>query len=280
MHTFTLPSTTPRPFDPLFDTAGNLWTTVAGAAIAKVDPATRRITATYALGIAGRSFRAIVLGPDGAFWGTSGTASNGTTGANESTLLEHPLVDHDVRNGRRQRQLVVRQLPGRPTRSHRPRDESRRSSCRTRRELQRDHHLRHDAGDGRIHEQLALRFHDQHLAAPLDHGMVTSRPRRVRLASPSSSRRSAKEARPAEYTASIPSRGTGPVHYRGKTGCARSQGIGWSRGLRRPQPEMLAIPWHRRGRAVVPVIHALTASTTFFLYTKDRTATVLETVDQ
>src|ERR1035437_9675762 len=127
---------------------------------------------------------------------------------------------------------------------------------------------------------LALRVHHQHLAAPLDRGMVTSRAGRERLASASSSPAGGERGAPFRIHSVYPSPGTGPVHYRGKTGCARIRGIGWRRGLRRPQPEMPAMPCHRRGRGVVPLIHALTAGTTFFLYTKDRTATVLETVDQ
>src|SRR5665213_1531371 len=106
LHTFTLPSATPRPFDPLFDTAGNLWTTVSGGAIAELDPTTRQVTATYALGIAGRSFRAPIIGPDGAFWGTSGTASNGITGApwfvtrfdtTTHTFTDYPANDNVIR---------------------------------------------------------------------------------------------------------------------------------------------------------------------------------------
>jgi streptogramin lyase len=80
-HTFTQSSTTPRLFDPLFDTAGNLWTTVSGGSIASLDPTTRLITATYTIASPNRSFRAIVNGPDGAIWGTSGTVSSGVTGA-------------------------------------------------------------------------------------------------------------------------------------------------------------------------------------------------------
>ena len=80
-HTYAQSTTTPRLFDPLFDTAGNLWTTLSGGAIASLDPSTRLITATYTIASPNRSFRAIVNGPDGAIWGTSGTFSNGVTGA-------------------------------------------------------------------------------------------------------------------------------------------------------------------------------------------------------
>jgi len=76
-HTFTLASTVPRPFDPIFDNAGNLWTTVSGGAIAQLDATTRQVTATYALAGGNRSFRAVTIGPDGAIWGSSGTVSNG-----------------------------------------------------------------------------------------------------------------------------------------------------------------------------------------------------------
>ena len=80
-HTFTLPSTVPRPFDPIFDNAGNLWTTVSGGAIAQLDATTRQVTATYTIPGTGRSFRAVTIGPDGAIWGSSGTFSNGATTA-------------------------------------------------------------------------------------------------------------------------------------------------------------------------------------------------------
>lgn len=81
-HTYALPSTQARVYDPLFDTAGNLWTTVSGGAIASLDPSTRQITATYKLPATSvRSYRAIALGPDGAIWGSSGTVSNGATTA-------------------------------------------------------------------------------------------------------------------------------------------------------------------------------------------------------
>nr|MDQ6942124.1 hypothetical protein [Candidatus Eremiobacteraeota bacterium] len=80
-HTFTLASTVPRPFDPIFDGAGNLWTTVSGGAIAQLDPTTRQVTATYAIPGGGRSFRAVMLGADGAIYGSSGTISNGATTA-------------------------------------------------------------------------------------------------------------------------------------------------------------------------------------------------------
>jgi streptogramin lyase len=80
-HTFTLPSTVPRPFDPIFDNAGNLWTTVSGGAIAQLDATTRQVTATYAIPGGSRSFRSVTIGPDGAIWGNSGTISNGATTA-------------------------------------------------------------------------------------------------------------------------------------------------------------------------------------------------------
>ncbi|HEY0381916.1 MAG TPA: hypothetical protein VGC72_06930 [Candidatus Elarobacter sp.] len=80
-HTFTLPSSVPRPFDPIFDNAGNLWTTVSGGAIAQLDATTRQVTATYAIPGGVRSFRSVVIGPDGAIWGSSGTISNGATTA-------------------------------------------------------------------------------------------------------------------------------------------------------------------------------------------------------
>jgi streptogramin lyase len=80
-HTFTLASTVPRPFDPIFDGAGNLWTTVSGGAIAQLDPTTRQVTATYAIPGGSRSFRSVTLGADGAMYGNSGTISNGATTA-------------------------------------------------------------------------------------------------------------------------------------------------------------------------------------------------------
>ena len=101
-HTYTLPSSVPRPFDPVFDNAGTLWTTVSGGAIAQLDPTTRQVTATYAIPGTGRSFRAVTLGPDGAIWGSSGTFSNGATTApwyvtrfNPSThvFTDYPTAD-------------------------------------------------------------------------------------------------------------------------------------------------------------------------------------------
>jgi streptogramin lyase len=77
--TTTLASPAPRAYDPIFDKNGNLWTTVSGG-IASLNATTHQITATYSVP-AGRSFRAPVIGPDGAIWAVSGTANNGTTGA-------------------------------------------------------------------------------------------------------------------------------------------------------------------------------------------------------
>jgi streptogramin lyase len=79
-HTYTL-SGSPRAFDPIFDGAGNLWTTVSGGAISQLDPTTRQVTATYTIPGGGRSFRAVALGADGAIYGNSGTISNGATTA-------------------------------------------------------------------------------------------------------------------------------------------------------------------------------------------------------
>jgi hypothetical protein len=79
-HTYALTGS-PRAFDPIFDSAGNLWTTVSGGAISQLDATTRQVTATYAIPGTGRSFRAVTRGPDGAIWGSSGTVSNGATTA-------------------------------------------------------------------------------------------------------------------------------------------------------------------------------------------------------
>jgi hypothetical protein len=57
-------------------------------------------------------------------------------------------------------------------------------------------------------------------------------------------------------------------------------GIAWTEHVSRPQAKTGAKARCGPSSAVVPNVHRITASTTIFLYTKDRTATVLETVDQ
>jgi len=56
--------------------------------------------------------------------------------------------------------------------------------------------------------------------------------------------------------------------------------MAWTECVSRPQAKTGAKVGGGRSSAVLPNLHRLTASTTIFLYTKDRTATVLETVDQ
>lgn len=79
--THSWPANSPRGYDPIYDSAGNLWVTITGGKIASLDPATFQVTATYTIPAANRSLRAPVLGPDGGIYLNSGTISNGATTA-------------------------------------------------------------------------------------------------------------------------------------------------------------------------------------------------------
>ena len=57
-------------------------------------------------------------------------------------------------------------------------------------------------------------------------------------------------------------------------------GSGWTKRLPRPQAKTGAKARGGPTSAVLPNLHRTTAITTILLFTKDRTATVLETVDQ
>ena len=57
-------------------------------------------------------------------------------------------------------------------------------------------------------------------------------------------------------------------------------GIAWMKLFGRPQRKTVAKARHERRSAVVPAVHRITAGTTIFLFTIDRSTPVPETVDQ